>query len=96
MVNRVYVEKKPGLQNEASALFNEFKNLLGIKANLICAVMTGILNSAGMASLKRVAVKTIILYVAMFLASFAVAFAVAMLIRPGLGVVFENQPVYAR
>ena len=31
MVNRVYVEKKPGLQNEASALFNEFKNLLGIK-----------------------------------------------------------------
>ena len=31
MVNRVYVEKKPGLQNEASALFNEFKNLLNIK-----------------------------------------------------------------
>jgi Na+/H+-dicarboxylate symporter len=30
----------------------------------------------------------------MFLASFAVGFAVAMLIRPGLGVVFENQPVY--
>ena len=31
MVNRVYVEKKPGLQNEANALFSEFKNLLGIK-----------------------------------------------------------------
>ena len=31
MVNRVYVEKKPGLQNEASALYSEFKNLLGIK-----------------------------------------------------------------
>ncbi|MCQ2800196.1 MAG: phosphoribosylformylglycinamidine synthase [Bacilli bacterium] len=31
MVNRVYVEKKPGLQNEANALFNEFKNLVGIK-----------------------------------------------------------------
>ena len=31
MVNRVYVEKKPGLQNEANALYSEFKNLLGIK-----------------------------------------------------------------
>ncbi|MCQ2798820.1 MAG: phosphoribosylformylglycinamidine synthase [Bacilli bacterium] len=31
MVNRIYVEKKPGLQNEANSLFNEFKNLVGIK-----------------------------------------------------------------
>lgn len=61
---------------------------------LICAVMTGIINSANMASLKRVAVKTVLLYVVMFLASFAVAFGVAMIVRPGLGVVFENQPVY--
>ena len=61
---------------------------------LICAVMTGIINSANMASLKRVAIKTVLLYVVMFLASFAVAFGTAMLIRPGVGVVFENQPIY--
>lgn len=61
---------------------------------LICAVMTGIINAAGMTSLKRVAVKTVFMYVVMFLASFAVSFGVAMIIRPGLGVVFENQPVY--
>lgn len=61
---------------------------------LVCAVMTGILNSANMASLRRVAVKTVLLYVVMFLASFAVASAVAWTVRPGMGVVFENQPVY--
>ena len=61
---------------------------------LMCAVMTGIINSANLASLRRVAVKTVLLYVLMFLASFAVAFGVAMMIRPGRGVVFENQPVY--
>ena len=61
---------------------------------IICAVMTGIINSSNMSSLRRVAVKTVILYVVMFLASFAAAFAVAMIIRPGIGIVFENQPVY--
>ena len=61
---------------------------------LVCAVMTGIINSANMRSFKRVAAKTVLLYVVMFLASFAVAFGVAMLLRPGLGVMFENQPVY--
>ena len=61
---------------------------------LICAVMTSIINSANLASLRRIAVKTVLLYVVMFLASFAAAFGVAMLIRPGLGVVFENQPVF--
>ena len=61
---------------------------------LVCAVMTGILNSASLGSLKRVAVKTVLLYVVMFLASFVVASGVAMVIRPGRNVVFENQPVY--
>ena len=86
----------PGFSVDIKVLGDVYLNLIKMMVIpvLICAVMTGILNSAGMASLKRVAVKTIILYVAMFLASFAVAFAVAMLIRPGLGVVFENQPVY--
>ena len=61
---------------------------------LVCAVMTGIINSANLPSLGRVAVKTVLLYVVMFLASFAVSSGIAMIIRPGLGVVFENQPVY--
>jgi Na+/H+-dicarboxylate symporter len=41
-----------------------------------------------------VAVKTILLYIVMFLASFVVASGVALMIRPGQGIVFENQPVY--
>ena len=61
---------------------------------LVCAVMTGIINSSDVSSLGRIAVKTVLLYIVMFLASFAVSFGVAMRIRPGLGVVFENQPVY--
>ena len=61
---------------------------------LICAVMTGIINSAQVRSLGRIAVKTVALYVVMFLASFAVSFAVAMLIRPGTGIAFNDPPVY--
>jgi Na+/H+-dicarboxylate symporter len=61
---------------------------------LICAVMTGIINSANIASLKRVAVKTVALFFVMFLASFAVSSAVALAVKPGQGIVFENQPVF--
>ena len=60
----------------------------------ICAVMTGIINSANIASLKRVAVKTVALFFVMFLASFAVSSAVALAVKPGQGIVFENQPVF--
>ena len=61
---------------------------------LVCAVMTGIINSGDIGSLKRIGAKSIGLYYVMFLASFAVSFAVAILIRPGRGMHFENQPVY--
>lgn len=61
---------------------------------LVCAVAGGIINSSDITSLKRIGIKTVILYVIMFLASFAVSFGVAVTIRPGLNVVFENQPVY--
>ena len=61
---------------------------------LVCAVMTGIINSANIKSLRRVAVKTVVLFFVMFLASFAVSSVVATSIRPGQGIVFENQPVY--
>ena len=61
---------------------------------LVCAMMTGIINSANLKSLRRVAVKTVALYVIMFLASFAVSSCVALIIRPGRGIAFENAPVY--
>ncbi len=61
---------------------------------LICAVMTGIMNTADPASLKRIGLKTVILYIIMFLASFAVSFVIAIAIRPGLRTSFKNQPVY--
>ena len=51
---------------------------------LICAVMTGIMNAPDTASLRRIGLKTVILYIVMFLASFAVSFVVALAIRPGL------------
>ncbi len=86
----------PQFSIDAKVIGDVYLNLIKMMVIpvLVCAVMTGIINSANMSSLRRVAVKTVILYIVMFLASFAVAFAVAMLIRPGLGVVFENQPVY--
>ena len=61
---------------------------------LVCAVAGGIINSSDAAALKRIGVKTVLLYIVMFLSSFAVSFAVALLIRPGRNVVFENQPVF--
>lgn len=61
---------------------------------LICAVMSGIINSANLASLRRVAVKTVVLYFVMFLASFAVSLGVALAVRPGRDIVFENRPVF--
>ncbi|MBE6027437.1 MAG: dicarboxylate/amino acid:cation symporter [Clostridiales bacterium] len=61
---------------------------------LICAVMSGIINSANLASLRRVALKTVVLYFMMFLASFAVSLGVALAVRPGRDIVFENRPVF--
>lgn len=56
--------------------------------------MTGIMNTADPASLKRIGLKTLILYIIMFLASFAVSFVIAIAVRPGLKTSFSNQPVY--
>ena len=61
---------------------------------LICAVMTGIMNAADPASLRRIGLKTLVLYIVMFLASFAVSFVTALAVRPGLRISFDNQPVY--
>lgn len=86
----------PQFSIDAKVIGDVYLNLIKMMVIpvLVCAVMTGIINSANIASLRRVAVKTVLLYIVMFLASFVVAFGVAMIIRPGLGVVFENQPVY--
>ena len=86
----------PQFSIDAKVIGDVYLNLIKMMVIpvLICAVMTGIVNSASMSSLKRVAVKTVLLYIVMFLASFVVASAVAWTIRPGMGVIFENQPVY--
>ena len=62
---------------------------------LICAVMTGIMNAADLSSLRRIGLKTLLLYIVMFLASFAVSFVIAFAIRPGRGISFDNQPAYS-
>ena len=62
---------------------------------LICAVMTGIMNASDPSSLRRIGLKTLLLYIVMFLASFAVSFVIAFAIRPGRGISFDNQPTYS-
>ena len=86
----------PGFSIDTKVVGDIYLNLIKMMVIpvLICAVMTGIINSASRGLLRRLATKTVLLYVVMFLVSFAVSFGVAMLIRPGLGIVFENQPVY--
>ncbi|MGL5259918.1 MAG: dicarboxylate/amino acid:cation symporter [Lachnospiraceae bacterium] len=61
---------------------------------LFCAVSGGIINIASPGTLKRIGVKTVVIYAIMFLVSFAVSLGVAYVLRPGLGVVFENQPLW--
>ena len=61
---------------------------------LICAVMTGIMNAADPASLRRIGLKTVALYIVMFLASFAVSFVIALAVRPGLRTSFGIKPEY--
>ena len=86
----------PGFSHSIKVIGDVYLNLikLMIIPILVCAVSSGIINSGDLKSLRRVGVKTVLLYVVMFLASFAVSFAVAMMIRPGMNMVFENKPVY--
>ena len=86
----------PGFSHDAKFIGDIYLNLikLMIIPVLVCAVASGIINASDNVSLGRIAVKTVLLYIAGFLASFAVSFAVAMAVRPGLDVVFENKPVF--
>ena len=86
----------PGFSHDAKFIGDIYLNLikLMIIPVLVCAVASGIINASDNVSLGRIAVKTVLLYIAGFLASFAVSFAVAMAVRPGLDVVFENKPAF--
>lgn len=61
---------------------------------VFCAVFGGIANIQDGALLRRVGLRTVALYVVMFVVSSLVSLAIAWTIRPGLGTVFENAPVY--
>ena len=61
---------------------------------VFCAVFCGIANIHDSALLRKIGVRTVILYVLMFVVSAAVSLAIAYAIRPGLGTVFENAPEY--
>ena len=61
---------------------------------VVCAVFCGIANIHDGALLRKIGVRTVVLYVVMFVFSSAVSLAIAYAVRPGLGTVFENTPVY--
>ena len=61
---------------------------------VVCAVFCGIANIRDGALLRRVGLRTVLLYVLMFVISAAVSLAIAYMIRPGSGTVFENAPKY--
>ncbi len=61
---------------------------------VVCAVFCGIANIKDGALLRRIGFRTVALYVLMFVVSSVVSLAIAWTIRPGLGTVFDNPPVY--
>ncbi len=61
---------------------------------VFCAVCGGIANISDASTLRRIGVKTVLLYVVMFVFSAIVSLGVAYTLRPGLGITFENTPVY--
>ena len=61
---------------------------------VVCAVFCGIANISDGSMLRRVGVRTVLLYVLMFVVSSVISLAIAWMIRPGMGTVFENPPVY--
>ena len=61
---------------------------------VVCAVFCGIANIRDGALLRKIGLRTVLLYVLMFVVSAAVSLAIAYTVRPGYGTVFENAPVY--
>ena len=61
---------------------------------VVCAVFCGIANIKDGNLLRRIGVRTVALYVVMFVVCAVISLVIAWVIRPGLGTVFENAPVY--
>lgn len=61
---------------------------------IFCAVCGGIANMQNVSDLKRIGIKTVILFVLMFVLSSVVSLGVAYTLRPGRGIVFKNIPVF--
>ncbi len=61
---------------------------------VVCAVFCGIANIKDGNLLRRIGVRTVVLYVVMFIVCAVISLAIAWTIRPGLGTVFDNAPVY--
>lgn len=86
----------PGLSIATKIVGDIYLNLikLMIIPIVFCAVFGGIANIKDGALLRKVGFRTVVLYVLMFVLSAVVSLAIAWTIRPGLGTVFENPPVY--
>ena len=61
---------------------------------VVCAVFCGIANIRDGALLRKIGLRTVLLYVILFVVSSAVSLAIAYTIRPGFGTVFDNAPQY--
>lgn len=61
---------------------------------VVCAVFCGIANIQDGILLRRIGFRTVTLYVVMFVVSAVISLTITWMIRPGLGAVFENAPVY--
>ena len=61
---------------------------------VVCAVFCGIANIKNGALLRKIGLRTVLLYVLMFVLSSVVALAIVYAIRPGLSAKFDNVPVY--
>lgn len=86
----------PGLSISTKIIGDIYLNLikLMIIPIVFCAVFGGIANIKDGALLRKVGFRTVALYVLMFVVSAVVSLAIAWSIRPGLGTVFDNPPVY--
>ena len=86
----------PGFSIATKVIGDIYLNLIKmmIIPVVVCAVFCGIANIHDGALLRKIGVRTVVLYVVMFVFSSAVSLAIAYAVRPGLGTVFENTPVY--
>lgn len=86
----------PGFSIATKVVGDLYLNLikLMIIPIVVCAVFCGIANIKDGNLLRRIGVRTVILYVLMFILCAVISLAIAWAIRPGLGTVFDNAPVY--